>query len=191
MESVQPPAGSQVSRVPAQRTPPDQVAPGPLGHPPTPRRRPWRLILAAVGGLLLLVCTAGAVTAYVAYDRFTAPDRSTPIVVVDSYLQAFLVERDDVKAKLFRCEDKSDVGEISGLRSEVERREREFDVYVRVTWGALERMKRGQGESVQTTLVIAGYATADSQSRSSRQERWEFDVLDQDGWRVCGSRKID
>ncbi|MFD2766681.1 hypothetical protein [Micromonospora eburnea] len=187
---MQPPAGSQVSRVPAQRTPPEQLAPpAPAPAPERPRRQ-LRTVLAVVAGLLALLCAGGAVVGFVLYDRATAPDRSAPDVVVDNYLRAFLVSRNDTKASEYACGGQAaNLAAIRRLRDEMERREANFNVVVRVSWGPLTTVKNGDGESVVTTLTIS--SSADGQTRSSRREDWQFQVVDRDGWRVCGGRKMD
>ncbi|SBT52554.1 Rv0361 family membrane protein [Micromonospora narathiwatensis] len=186
---MQPPAGSQVSRVPAQRTPPEQLAPpAPAPAPERPRQR-LRTVLAVVAGLLALLCAGGAVVGYVLYDRATAPDRSAPDVVVDNYLRALLVSRDDTKANEYACGAGADLAAVDGLRGELERRETNFNVVVRVSWGPLTSVKNADGESVTTTLTIS--SSADGQTRSSRREDWQFQVVDRGGWRVCAGEKID
>ncbi|SCF31471.1 hypothetical protein GA0070216_109147 [Micromonospora matsumotoense] len=184
---MQPPAGSQVSRVPAQRTPPDQLAPpAPL---PVPQRRPRRLrtVLTVVAGVLALLCVGGGVTGYVLYERAATPDRSAPDVVVDNYLREFLVNDNDTRAELLVCDD-PDLKAVAALREELRQREQNYNVVVRVGWGPLTRLKTSAGESVTTTLTIAG--SSDGQQRSSRREDWTFEVIDiRDGWRVCGARK--
>lgn len=186
---MQPPAGSQVSRVPAQRTPPEQLAPpAPAPAPERPQRR-LRTVLTVVAGVLALLCGSGAVVGFVLYDRATAPDRSAPDVVVDNYLRAFLVDRNDTKANEFACEGHADLEAIHNLRNELRRRERNFSVMIRVSWGPLTRVKDGNSELVTTTLTIS--SSVDGQARSSRREDWQFQVIDKDGWRVCGSRKLD
>ncbi|WP_084597975.1 hypothetical protein [Micromonospora chokoriensis] len=182
---MQPPAGSQVSRVPAQRTPSEQLPPAPETPAPQPPRRRMRTVLTVVAGVLALLCLGGLATAYVWYNRATAPDRSAPDVVVDNYLRAFLVDRNDTKANLFTCESGADLEAIRNLRSETEQRESKFGVTVRVSWGPLTRTPSSAGESVGTTLTIAG--SDEGVVRSSRREDWTFSVVeDHDGWRVCG-----
>ncbi|MFC0007946.1 hypothetical protein [Micromonospora siamensis] len=183
---MQPPAGSQVSRVPAQRTSPDQFAPpAPAPAPGRPPRR-LRTVLVVVAGVLALLLVGGAVTAFVLYDRATAPDRSAPDVVVASYIQAFLIDKNDTKAAQFVCDAKADLAAVEDLRHEVEQREAKFKVVVRINWGPLVSTKTEDGESVATTLTIAGFA--DGQPRSSRREDWTFDVVkEEDEWRLCGA----
>ncbi|MFY1704752.1 hypothetical protein ACN28G_23990 [Micromonospora sp. WMMA1923] len=185
---MQPPAGSQVSRVPAQRTPPDDFTP-PLATPAPQRPQRGRALLALLIGVLALLASGGAAAGYLLYDRATAPDRSAPDVVVDNYLRAFLVDRDDTKASVFMCEQKPDLTAVSVLRQEILDREVRFDVTVRVSWGPLSLADNGQGQSVATTLTVS--SSANGEPRSSRRENWQFDVTDDpDGWRVCGGRKL-
>ncbi|TDC37802.1 hypothetical protein E1211_09230 [Micromonospora sp. 15K316] len=185
---MQPPAGSQVSRVPAQRPPSEQLPPVPVAPAPERPRHRLRTVLTVVGGVLALLCLGGAVTGYVLYDRATTPDRSAPDVVVASYIQAFLNERDDIKAEQFLCRDGGNLDAARSLRRELEQREANFDVVVRVRWGPLTQVKEENGESVLTTLTISG--SANGQARSSRREDWSFRLVDEDGWRVCGAQKL-
>jgi hypothetical protein len=186
---VQPPAGSQVSRVPAQRTPSEQLPPAPPAPAPQPRRRRLRTVLTVVGGVLALLLLGGVATGFVLYNRAAAPDRSAPDVVVDNYLRAFLVDRNDARANLYTCEGRAELGALRELRLEVEQREAKFDVTVRITWGPLSRSPSSDGESVATTLTIAG--SSDGVPRSSRREDWTFNVVeDGGGWRVCTGMKV-
>ncbi|MER7334559.1 MULTISPECIES: hypothetical protein [unclassified Micromonospora] len=185
---MQPPAGSQVSRVPAQRPPSDHLAPpSPAPAPERPRRR-TRTVLTVVASIVAALCLGGVAAGFVLYNRAAAPDRSAPDVVVDNYLRAFLVDRNDTRANLFTCEGGAELTAVSGLRQEFEQREANFGVVVRVSWGPLTRTETGEGESVATTLSIS--SSADGQPRSSRREDWVFDVVEGDeGWRVCAGRK--
>ncbi|MFG2104093.1 hypothetical protein ACGFJ5_26230 [Micromonospora echinaurantiaca] len=185
---MQPPAGSQVSRVPAQRTPPDQLTPPPATPAPERPRRRLRTVLTVVAGVLAVLCVAGVVAGIVLYNRAATPDRSAPDVVVDNYLRAYLVDRNDARADLFTCDGDADLGAVTTLRQEIQQREANFDVVVRVSWGPLGRSRTAEGESVSTTLTISG--AADGVQRSSRREDWSFDVVEtESGWRVCGGRK--
>ncbi|TDC42000.1 hypothetical protein [Micromonospora sp. KC213] len=188
---MQPPAGSQVSRVPAQRTPPDQLAP-PVTTPvpPPPKQRRVRTVLSVAAAVMALLCAGGAAIGYVLYDRATAPDRSAPDVVVDNYLREFLVNRNDIRADQLVCEGgTANLKAVEALRTEVEQREVNFGVVVRISWGPLTRGGAADGGTVSTTLTIAG--SLNGQPRSSRREDWMFDVVNRDDqWRVCGARKV-
>ncbi|MFG2055370.1 hypothetical protein ACGFI9_15225 [Micromonospora sp. NPDC048930] len=182
---MQPPAGSQVSRVPAQRTPPEQVAaPAPAPAPERPRRR-LRTVLTVVAGVLALVCGSGAVVGFVLYDRATAPDRSAPDVAVDNYLRAFLVDRDDTKAKEFACDGQAGLDGLRALRDDLSAREKKFDATISVSWGALKAQRTGDNAVVEVDLIIS--ALVDGTSQSDRQS-WRFETRRVDGWRVCSAR---
>ncbi|MFI7603621.1 hypothetical protein ACIBTV_00675 [Micromonospora sp. NPDC049366] len=200
---MQPPAGSQVSRgqpatpgvptpapapapaqVPAQRPPSEQLPPPPA--PPTPARprRRVRTVLTVVAGVLALLCLGGGIAGYVLYDRATAPDRSAPDVVVDNYLRAFLVDRNDVKAEQFTCGRPLD--QLRELRDDLLVREERFGVPLSVSWGRLDVQRQGDRADVQVDLIIS--AMVDGITQSDRQP-WRFSAELGSDWRVCeGSR---
>ncbi|MFY1674729.1 hypothetical protein ACN27G_33145 [Plantactinospora sp. WMMB334] len=182
MESVHPPADSQVSRVPSQRTPPGQAVGEPVAPPPAPRRRRLGLVLAVVGGALALFCLAGAAIGYVAYDRFTAPDRSSPSVVVDNYLRAFLVDENDVLAEQFECADRAGLAPLETLRADLAARERQFQITFVVKWGPLDVRAQESTAEVLVELVIS--YRVDNLAQTDHQP-WRFVTEQDDGWRVC------
>lgn len=183
---MQPPAGSQVSRVPAQRTPPEQLAPpAPAPAPVRPKRR-LRTVLAVVAGVLALVCAGGGIVGFVLYDRATAPDRSAPDVVVDNYLRALLVDRDDTKAQEFGCSGRTDLDGLRALRDDLVAREKKFDATISVSWGALRAQQAGDVAKVEVDLIISAYV--DGISQSDRQG-WVFETRRSDGWGVCAAER--
>ncbi|MEU0551182.1 hypothetical protein [Micromonospora sp. NPDC005979] len=184
---MQPPAGSQVSRVPAQRTPSEQLPPAPPTPAPQPRRRRLRTVLIVVGGVLALLLLGGVVTGFVLYNRAAAPDRSAPDVVVDNYLRAFLVDRNDARANLYTCEGPTQLDAVRSLRTDLVAREQQLDVTIMVSWGSLAVEKHGKDASVVTTIRRS--ATVDG-AQQSLTDIWQFEVREQDGWRVCGAVEV-
>ncbi|MEU9828296.1 hypothetical protein [Micromonospora chersina] len=183
---MQPPAGSQVSRVPAQRTPPEQLAPpAPAPAPVRPKRR-LRTVLAVVAGVLALLCVGGAAVGFVLYDRATAPDRSSPEVVVANYIQAFFEDRNDTKAGEFTCDGDADLGDLKLLREDLVAREGRFGAEISVGWEALSVQQQGDLAIVQVDLVISAFV--DGISQSDRQG-WRFETQHRDGWRVCMAKR--
>lgn len=178
-----PPGQSMV--VPAQRIGP--MAPAPAVAHPKQRRRNLRPILAVLGGMLALLLMGGIGIAYVVYDRATALDRSAPDVVVDNFLRAYLVERDESKALLFACSDTSQLREVFAFREDLESRERRFDASFTVTWGGLTPVEQAGSVDVLVDLrlftVVNGFEQSDVQS-------WRFETRDQEGWRVCGASRV-
>jgi hypothetical protein len=139
-------------------------------------------------GILALLCLGGVGVFISLYDEATKIDRSEPDVVTDSFLIAFLSDRDDKQAALFTC-DQPDLTAIAALRSEMLKREAEHKVTVTVSWGALTRATVApQREAVDVTLTISGFDKG--QMSSSRDENWRFDLrLIDDNWRLCGGAK--
>ncbi|MCP3783750.1 hypothetical protein NLX85_10285 [Micromonospora sp. A3M-1-15] len=183
---MQPPAGSQVSRVPAQRTPPEQLAPpAPAPAPVRPKRR-LRTVLVVVAGVLALLCAGGAVVGFVLYDRATAPDRSSPEVAVANYIQAFFEDRNDTKADEFTCDGGTDLGDLKLLREDLVTREGRFGTEISVGWEALSVQQQGDRAIVQVDLVISAFV--DGISQSDRQG-WRFETQRRDGWRVCTAKR--
>jgi len=169
--------------------------PGPVPPPPVagpapgkgPNRR-LRLFLAMGAGILALLCLGGVGVFISLYDEATKINRVDPDAVVDSYLRAYLVKRDDEEAGLFTCRSGADLTSVTTLREELVKREQDFGVQVVVTWSTLTVTGAGdERRSVSTELTIAG--TSNGQTQSRRSEPWSFEVVEDDGWRVCGANK--
>lgn len=179
---MQPPAGSQVSRVPAQRTPPEQLAPPAPAPAPERPRRPLRTALTVVAGVVALLCASGAVVGFVLYDRATAPDRSAPDVVVASYIQAFLVDRNDMRAQEFTCQSDADLGDLRLLRDDLVAREKSFATTISVSLENLSVQRQGDHAKVHVDLIISAFL--DGIKQSDRQG-WDFLARLDGDWRVC------
>ncbi|MEV1329562.1 hypothetical protein AB0J20_08285 [Micromonospora costi] len=179
---MQPPAGSQVSRVPAQRPPSEQLPPPSAAPAPERPRQRLRTVLTVVAGVLALLCLGGAITGYVLYDRAASPDRSAPDVVVDNYLRAFLVDRNDVRADQFTCEGGAQLGQLRALRDDLVAREQRFGVSISVSWGRLDVQRNGERADIDVELIIS--AMVDGITQSDRQA-WRFGTRLGANWRVC------
>ncbi|MCG5471936.1 hypothetical protein LADH09A_005971 [Micromonospora sp. LAH09] len=183
---MQPPAGSQVSRVPAQRTPSEQLPPAPATPAPQPPRRRMRTVLTVVAGVLALLCLGGVAAGYVLYNRAAAPDRSTPDVAVVNYLQAALVSRDPNRAKLFTCD--GTVPAVDELAAQIAGRERDLGVSFSIN---IENVAVSNTAAADASViaVIRRSASVDG-VHQSLADTWRFDVRDRDGWRVCAGTRI-
>ncbi|MEV4726266.1 hypothetical protein AB0K29_21715 [Micromonospora humida] len=184
---MQPPAGSQVSRVPAQRTPPEHSAPpAPLPVPQRPPRR-LRTVLTVIAGVLALLCVGGGITGYVLYERAATPDRSAPDVVVVSYLQATFVARDDNRAKLFTCTGL--LPSVDEFRNQMVSRERQLDAVFSINVEDVRVTMNGES-SAAVRAVVRRSATIDG-VQQSLADAWRFEVVDQkEGWRVCSGERL-
>jgi hypothetical protein len=162
----------------------------PLGSLPGARRgrfqsRRARLALALTGGLLALLCVGGVGAFYVLYDEATEIKRTEPDAVVDSYLAATLVSRNDQEATLYQCKSGGDFEQLVQFRDDTAKREKDFSVGISITWSSLEVDVAGTSGTVSADLTrtISGQTGRDSSS-------WRFAVVDEDGWRVCGATKV-
>ncbi|MDI6105003.1 hypothetical protein QLQ12_41105 [Actinoplanes sp. NEAU-A12] len=156
----------------------------PLGQRGRFQSRRARLVLALTGGFLALLCLGGVGAFFVLYEEATEIKRTAPDAVVDSFLAAFLVSRNDQEAALYRCTSEEDLTPIVQFREDVVRREKEFSVGISVTWSSLQVSIDGSSGTVTTDLTrtISGQAGRDSST-------WKFSIVDQDGWRVCGAKQ--
>lgn len=169
--------------------------PPPLGPgtPPAeparkPRNRRLRLWLALGAGVLTLLCLGGVGIAVLLYDEETKIDRAEPDQVTSSFLRTYLVNRSDDEAALYICASGAKLEEIAALRAENINREAQFGTSVSVVWESLTVAPATGGvTSVSVDLVITG--SKGGVQTSSRTEPWSFQLIDQDGWRVCGATK--
>ncbi|MGW4498652.1 hypothetical protein ACWENR_08540 [Micromonospora sp. NPDC004336] len=184
---MQPPAGSQVSRVPAQRPPSDHLAPPSTAPAPERPKRRTRTVLTVVASVLAALVLGGVTAGYILYNRATAPDRSAPDVVVDNYLRAFLVDRNDTRAGLYTCEGAGEIGELRALREDLVAREKRFATTFTISWGSLQVQKQGDNAEIQVDLIISAYV--DGISQSDRQP-WRFTTRRDGEWRVCAGSRL-
>jgi hypothetical protein len=178
-----PAAGPLPKSVPGQPVPVSDVLP-PLASKKQPNRR-LRLWLAMMAGILALLCLGGVGVALALYDGATKIKRTSPDAVVDNFLGAYLVDRDDKEASLYECKSGGDFQAIAAYRADMLTREKDFSVGIRVSWSSMEVSTQGNTGTVSTNLV----KTATDQS-GRLSNTWEFRVVDQDGWRVCGATQI-
>ncbi|MEV6842682.1 hypothetical protein [Actinoplanes sp. NPDC051411] len=163
--------------------PPPAVGPG-TGAPP-PKRSRARLWVAVIGGVVALLCLGGAGIVALLYNDSTKIERSAPDAVVDNFLRAYLVNRDDQRASLYQCKTGGDFAAIAAYRNDIESREKQFSVGIRVTWSTFTVSTSGSQGTVTTDLIKT---LADQSGRQSNS--WTFKVVDQDGWRVCGASAL-
>lgn len=163
---------------------------GPTASPSIGRRgrfksRRARLFLALSGGILALLALGVVGATALLYDEATAIKRTDPDVVVDSFLAAFLVNRDDNEARLYQCDSGGDLTEITRFRDEMVQTEKDYSVKVTVTWSSLDVATSGQTGTVDVDLTQTSSGTVGRDSRA-----WQIKIVDQDGWRVCGATEV-
>ena len=143
------------------------------------------MVLAVLAGMAALLCVGGLGIGFVLYDEATAPDRSAPDVAVDNYLRALLIERSDAAASSYACANRSELSSIESLRADIVAREQQHAISIRVSWGSLA-VRETDGRTLVTTEIQR--AVSDGSERDV--QAWEFEVVDDDGWRVCRAEQV-
>ncbi|GIE98051.1 hypothetical protein [Paractinoplanes rishiriensis] len=136
-------------------------------------------------GLSALLCLGGVGVVVSLYDEATEIKRTAPDAVTDSFIRAYLVNRNDQEASLYQCKSGGDFGEIAAFRDDIVGREQQYSIGIRVTWTSLAVSNEG-GQTVVTTDLRR--AITDGSERTT--DKWRFILVDQNGWRVCGAAKV-
>ena len=148
-----------------------------------PNRR-MRLVIALTSGILALLLVGGVGVFISLYEEATEIKRTAPSAVVVGYLRAYLVHRDDDETSLFTCESGGSFAAIEAFRSDIINIETANSTTVQVSWENLKVATSGTQGSVE--LDLTRYVGDQEQIT----DKWKFDVLDQDGWRVCGAAPV-
>jgi hypothetical protein len=172
--------------------PPAAREPAPVsGVPPAapPRKgrlrdRRVRLWLAMGLGIVVLLCLGGVGVFVSLYDNATAIKRTAPDAVADSFLRAYLVDRDDQEASLYMCKAGGDFAQLTAYRADIVGRERQYSITIQVTWEGLKVATSGDKGTVDVNL------TRSIVNSEQISDLWRLAVVDQDGWRVCGATKV-
>jgi hypothetical protein len=144
-----------------------------------------RLILAMAAGILALLCLGGVGVFISFYDEATKIERTEPDAVVDQFLRAYLVNRDDKEAALFTCKSGPDLAQLEAFRTDMQSREQRFSIGIRVDWTSLTVSTDAGRTTVSTDIRRA---ITDGSERTT--DRWQFAMVDEDGWRVCGATQL-
>jgi hypothetical protein len=164
--------------------------PGPV--PPPPPKAPKRglglrrtlLLVVAVAAVGL--CLGGSIIAYVVYDEKTRPQRSDPTESLKQYIYMKFDRRDDGRARLFMC-DKPDLGHLDDLLKRIKDREAQTKVGIRVTLSDTVTSGSDKSVKIQGNLNIEAGETGGE--ISNLIQRWEFGMLESNGWRVCSAKE--
>jgi hypothetical protein len=159
----------------------------PLAPPPPAGKRPnrrVRLWIAMGAGILALLCLGGVGVFISVYDQATEIKRTAPRAVVNDFLAAYLLNKDDASAELYLCKSGADMSALDAYRRTMETVAKDKSVGITVTWSDLTDDTVNKGGSVSAKIQ----QTASDNSRL--ENTWRFDMVDQDGWRICSATKI-
>lgn len=150
-----------------------------------PRNRRLRLWIALGAGVVALLCLGGVGVAVLLYDEETKIERAAPDAVLDNFLGAYLVNRNDDEAALYQCQSNGNFAEIEAFRADILSREQQFSAGISVTWGSFSVTVSGKQAEIVTDLT-----KATSNGNESVTRPWQFTLTDDDGWRVCGATEF-
>ncbi|GAA0438770.1 hypothetical protein Aca07nite_49900 [Actinoplanes capillaceus] len=144
-----------------------------------------RLWLAMGGGIMALLCLGGVGAVFLLFNENTEIKRSAPDAVVDNFLGAYFVSRNDKEVALYRCEGQGNFAALDAYRAQILAVEQEKGGSISVSWSTFTVSAGDKQGIVTTDLIEAG-----SVGNGSLSFPWSFEVVNQDGWRVCGASKL-
>jgi hypothetical protein len=145
-------------------------------------------MIAILVASLSTLCAGGSLAGYIWYGKATTPDRSTPDLAVRQYLQATFEDNDAGRARLFTCSQPDSLTEVQGTLADIHQRETRFGVKIVVAWEGFSTAEQGRNATVSLNLLIRVPEANGSTSESI--DRWTFNTVNDDGWRVCGAHKV-
>jgi hypothetical protein len=145
-----------------------------------------RFWLAMGLGIVALLCLGGVGVVVSLYDGATEIKRSEPDAVVDSFLRAYLVNRDDKEVALYTCKAGGSFSQLEAFRADIVSREKQYTMGIRVSWTSLT-VSTESGQTIVSTQI----RRAISDGSESTSDGWEFQLADEDGWRVCGASELN
>jgi nitrate reductase NapE component len=152
------------------------------------RRRAIRQFLVVGFCLAALLCLGVVGAGFLFYNQATKPDLSSPAIVTQKYLSAYLLNRDDRGAAQYLCSDVSGLAEIRALRDDLDARQKTYGVTISASVDAIRETDRL--DNTATVLVDLVLSTVLDGEPQRAVQHWQFNVRNQSGWRVCGAHHL-
>jgi hypothetical protein len=163
--------------IPSQPTPisavpgPSSVGVAASGAPPRRKRSVFRIVVIALVAFIVV----GGVIGFVAYDRATAIDRSTPTVTVQQFLTAVFVQREPDVVRLFVCNALPPDEAMTTMRSLV-------GPDARASWDTVVLVDESKDSSHVDVRLRLSYP---GDIGPSGETAVRFRLVRQQDWRVC------
>lgn len=168
-----------VAPVPAEGEPSPDGGTVAVAAAPVKSGRFRRLLPVLIVSAVVLI-SAVATTGVLLYQQATEPDRSTPVTVVDQFLQAALVDKSVTRVGLFVCKEWPPEDALNQVLPKL-------DPSVKISWGATSVSQTGK-ETVDVTVHIE-YGISKGSAHYSQVDTWILGLVKQSGWRVCAMRR--
>jgi hypothetical protein len=156
---------------------------------PVPPRKGTRLrtVLIVLVAVAAAVCLGGLGAGYLLYHKATEPDRSSPTVVLEQYLNAKFSTRDDVRARSLEC-GSPNLGAIDAMLADLQAREQSYGITIQVSSADLNLVVTGDKATIGANLKISVPEANGGTSRSVQP--WQFSLENAGGWRMCGAHQV-
>jgi hypothetical protein len=107
---------------------------------------------------------------------------------VRQYLNAYMSDRDPVRAAQFACGGNADIPAVKATRDDLVSREKQYSVSIHASVDTvLITNQNGRDADVSAHLVLT---TAIQGSSQRAVEQWTFRLHDDGGWRVCDGHEV-
>ncbi|WIM96246.1 hypothetical protein ACTOB_008422 [Actinoplanes oblitus] len=146
------------------------------------KSRRTRLWLALGAGILAVLCLGGVGVVVSLYDNATKVERTDPSVVLDAFLGAFLVYRDDRQLEEYACKTGGNFSQLGSFRDGIQQAESKHSVEISITWRNVNASVSGE-RAVATAEVVRTVAGGSEET----VDVWEFGMVNDGGWRVCSA----
>jgi hypothetical protein len=152
------------------------------------RRRAVRQVLLIGTCVVSLLCLGGVAAGFLYYHQATKPDLSTPEHVTRKYLEAYLIDRDEYKAREYRCGDTSGLTELQAFLADIVDRQKKYGLTFSFS---VDRVKVVDStEKVAHLDVDLAISTTDQGQPLRGIDHWNITTQNQDGWRVCTAHQL-
>ena len=162
--------------------PPPRPAPDPKQRKATRRTVLWTLV-----GIAAFVCLGGLGVGYIYYDKATKPNTETPGRTLEEFLDERFNNGPPERVRQLVCRAPS-LQEFDDLVNQLAAIEAQSGDAVKANASALElQYTSNEKAAIETDLVMT--SGPQNQSKVARQH-WHFDLVREDGWRVCGAHRL-
>lgn len=116
------------------------------------------------------------------------PSPDSPEVALDDYIRAKFFYRSSSDVSRLECAS-SRLTSMNQLLSDIEMREAEFGVVIKVELGGMAVTTSGATAQISTDLALRAPISG-SAELAQRVQRWRFDLTNESGWRVCVASQV-
>lgn len=134
-----------------------------------------------------MICLAGALTAYLLYDKATEPDRTSPTVTLEQYITARFSIRDDARARVFECSSPH-LDAVDRALDEIRALEAKYGIAITASLSDLVTSSQPNGAEIAAHLNVV--IPEQNGQDSIQVQKWVFRFVKSGSWRICGADRV-